>query len=129
MSWSLELMAYLALVTGYIVLFSIVRSQIKLRRWELNMLKILGAGWKDVAGFILVEFAYLAFISSFVGAFLSIGVSYALNRYLFEGTFEFSLVQPLVSVVIITLLSLIISFLASLDIVRENALSILREER
>ena len=129
MSWSLELMAYLALITGYIVLFSIVRSQIKLRRWELNMLKILGASWGEVASFILTEFAFLAFISSFFGALLSIGVSYALNLFLFEGTFEFSLVQPLTSVVIITLLSLVISFLASLDIVRESALSILREER
>lgn len=127
MSWSLELMAYLALITGYIVLFSIVRSQIKLRRWELNMLKILGASFAEVSGFILTEFAFLAFISSFVGAFLSIGVSFALNRFLFEGSFEFSLAQPLISVFIITALSLLISFLASLDIVKESALSILRE--
>ncbi|WP_246845250.1 ABC transporter permease [Bdellovibrio sp. NC01] len=127
MSWSLELMAYLALLTGYIVLFSIVRSQIKLRRWELNMLKILGAGFREVSGFILTEFAFLAFISSFFGAFLSIGVSFALNRFLFEGSFEFSLMQPMISVVIITVLSLIVSYLASLDIVKESALSILRE--
>ncbi|HWU44118.1 MAG TPA: FtsX-like permease family protein, partial [Bdellovibrio sp.] len=129
MSWSLEFMAYLALLTGYIVLFSIVRSQIKLRRWELNMLKILGATEGEVAGFILAEFAFLAFISSLVGALLSIGVSYGLNLYLFEGSFEFSLSQPLVSVVLITILSLAISYLASLDIVRESALSILREEK
>lgn len=127
MSWSLELMAYLALLTGYIVLFSIVRSQINLRRWELNMLKILGANWTEVASFILIEFAFLSFLSSLVGALLSIGVSYALNLYLFEGSFEFSLLQPAASVMIITTLSLLVSFFASLDIVRENALSILRE--
>ncbi|MBO9668495.1 MAG: FtsX-like permease family protein, partial [Bdellovibrio sp.] len=129
MSWSLELMAYLALLTGYIVLFSIVRSQIKLRRWEMNMLKILGARHGEVASFILSEFAFLAFISSFLGSFLSVGVSYALNRFLFEGGFQFSLMQPLLSVAIITGLSLLISFLASADIVKESALSILREEK
>ncbi|QDK43960.1 ABC transporter permease [Bdellovibrio sp. ZAP7] len=129
MSWSLELMAYLALFTGYIVLFSIVRSQIKLRRWEMNMLKILGASHREVAGFILTEFAFLAFVSSFLGSFLSVGVSYGLNRIIFEGGFQFSLTQPLLSVAIITALSLLISFLASADIVKESALSILREEK
>ncbi|WP_413586143.1 ABC transporter permease [Bdellovibrio sp. HCB274] len=129
MSWSLELMAYLALFTGYIVLFSIVRSQIKLRRWEMNMLKILGASHREVAGFILTEFAFLALVSSFLGAFLSVGVSYGLNRVIFEGGFQFSLTQPLLSVAIITGLSLLISFLASADIVKESALSILREEK
>ncbi|MEK2689715.1 ABC transporter permease [Bdellovibrio sp. GT3] len=129
MSWSLELMAYLALFTGYIVLFSIVRSQIKLRRWEMNMLKILGASHREVAGFILTEFAFLALVSSFLGAFLSVGVSYGLNRVIFEGGFRFSLTQPLLSVAIITGLSLLISFLASADIVKESALSILREEK
>lgn len=129
MSWSLELMAALALITGYIVLFSIVRSQIKLRRWELNMLKILGASWREVAGFVLTEFAFLSFIASFFGAALSVLVSLALNTFIFDSEFRLSLMQPLMSVMIITGLSLLVSFLASLDIVRESALSILREEK
>lgn len=129
MSWSLELMAVLALLTGYIVLFSIVRSQIKLRRWELNMLKILGASWGEVASFILSEFAFLSFLSALAGALLSIIVSFSLNKFIFEGEFTLSWFQPLISVVIITTLSLVISFFASLDIVKESALSILREEK
>lgn len=129
MSWSLELMAALALLTGYIVLFSIVRSQIKLRRWELNMLKILGASWGEVASFILTEFAFLSFLSALSGALISIVVSFSLNKFLFEGEFRLSWSQPLISVVIITTISLLISFLASLDIVKESALSILREEK
>ncbi|MGZ3771558.1 MAG: ABC transporter permease [Bdellovibrio sp.] len=129
MSWSLELMAALALIAGYIVLFSIVRSQIKLRRWELNMLKILGASLGSVAGFILNEFAFLSFLSALSGALLSILVSFFLNKYLFESEFTFNWATPLFSVVIITAISLLISFLASLDIVKESALSILREEK
>lgn len=129
MSWSLELMAALALLTGYIVLFSIVRSQIKLRRWELNMLKILGASWGEVARFILVEFSFLAFLSAFTGALLSVVVSFSLNRFIFESEFKLSWVQPVSSVVLITGLSLLVSFLASLDIVKESALGILREEK
>lgn len=129
MSWSLELMAALALITGYIVLFSIVRSQIKLRRWELNMLKILGASGKEVASFVLVEFAFLSFLAATAGSFLSILVSFSLNTFIFESEFTLSWMQPVISVVIITVISLLVSFLASLDIVRESALSILREEK
>lgn len=129
MSWSLELMAGLALLTGYIVLFSIVRGQIKLRRWELNMLKILGASWKEVAGFILTEFGYLSLLSAFSGAFLSVFVSFCLNTFIFESEFRLSWGQPLLSVLIITALSLLISFVASLDIVKESALGILREDK
>lgn len=129
MSWSLELMAGLALLTGYIVLFSIVRGQIKLRRWELNMLKILGASWKEVAGFILTEFGYLSLLSAFSGAFLSVFVSFCLNTFLFESEFRLSWAQPMMSVLIITTLSLLISFVASLDIVKESALGILREDK
>lgn len=129
MSWSLELMAALALITGYIVLFSIVRSQMKLRRWELNMLKILGASSGEVSSFILTEFAFLSFLAAFTGAILSIAVSFSLNAFLFESDFKLSWVQPTVSVLIITGISLLISFLASLDIVKESALSILREEK
>lgn len=129
MSWSLELMAVLALITGYIVLYSIVRSQIKLRRWELNMLKVLGASMGDLVSFILVEFGFLAFLSAFVGAGLSIFVSAGFSVFLFESAIRFEWWGPLVSVFVITALSLLVSLLASLDVVRESSLSILREEK
>lgn len=129
MSWSLELMAALALLTGYIVLFSIVRSQIKLRRWELNMLKILGASWREIASFILSEFAFLSFLAAVSGALLSMVVSFSLNMFIFDSDFKLSWQQPLLSVLLITGISLVISFVASLDIVKESALGVLREEK
>ncbi|MNJ93337.1 FtsX-like permease family protein [compost metagenome] len=129
MSWSLELMAVLALITGYIVLYSIVRSQIKLRRWELNMLKVLGASSGELTSFILVEFGFLAFLSALVGAGLSIFVSAGFSVFLFESAIRFEWLGPLVSVLIITALSILVSLLASLDVVRESSLSILREEK
>ncbi len=129
MSWSLELMAFLALLTGYIVLYSIVRSQIKLRRWELNMMKVLGSSTKQLMGFVLVEFGFLALMSALVGAFLSVFVSAGFSIYLFESAVRMEWQGPLLSVLAITALSLIVALLASLDIVRESSLSILREEK
>jgi putative ABC transport system permease protein len=127
MSWSLELMAALALLTGYIVLFSIVRSQIQQRRWELNLLKILGANQREVTVFLLTEFAYLSFGAAMVGALLSVLVSFGLNTFIFENDFTLYWLQPISSVVLITALSITISFLASSDVVKESALGILRE--
>jgi putative ABC transport system permease protein len=129
MSWSLELMAALALLTGYIVLYSIVRSQIKMRRWEINMLKVLGASQREMTVFVAVEFSFLAFLSALLGAVLSSGVSFALSKYIFEGTYTFSWKGPVLSVIFISALSGIVALLASLDIVRESPLSILREDK
>lgn len=128
MSWSLELMAALALLTGYIVLYSIIRAQIRLRRWELNMLKILGSSWRELMGFILVESLTLTLLSSVAGALLSVLVSFGLSFYVFETSFSFSLFWPLISVITITVLSLVVALLASFDVLRESPLGILRNE-
>jgi Predicted ABC-type transport system involved in lysophospholipase L1 biosynthesis, permease component len=129
MSWSLELMAGLALLTGYIVLYSIVRSQIRMRRWEINMLKILGASHRNMTTFVASEFAFLAFLSALMGAGLSSAVSFALSKFIFEGTYTFSWQGPVISVILISALSGIVALLASFDIVRESPLSILREDK
>ncbi len=129
MSWSLELMAVLALVTGYIVLYSIIRTQIRMRRWELNMLKVLGAHRKDIYRFIMSEVFYLAFAASFLGAGFSVFASIILNTFLFETDFVLNWVQPAGSVLIITFLSLIVSVFAATSVVNESPLVILKEER
>ena len=129
MSWSLELMAVLALVTGYIVLYSIIRTQIRMRRWELNMLKVLGAHRKDIYRFIMSEVFYLAFAASFLGAGFSVFASIILNTFLFETDFVLNWVQPAGSVLIITFLSLIVSVFAATSVVNELPLVILKEER
>ena len=91
------------------------------------MLKILGANQKEVTTFLLTEFAYLAFGAALVGAMLSVLVSFGLNTFIFESEFKQYWLQPISSVVVITALSITISFLASSDVVKESALGILRE--
>ncbi|MNL72470.1 hypothetical protein D3C87_1977860 [compost metagenome] len=56
-------------------------------------------------------------------------MSFALSKYIFEGTYAFSWQGPVVSVVLISALSGIVALLASFDIVRESPLSILREDK
>ncbi|MBC7370826.1 MAG: FtsX-like permease family protein [Bdellovibrionaceae bacterium] len=129
MNWSLELMAFLALFTGYVVLYSIVSSQVRLRRWELNMLKVVGAGFGSVTKYVMVEFLVLAFAAGFIGSGLSIVVSYCISYFVFEGSFVFNWVYPALTSVGVCLLSAFVAFIASRRVVNESPLVILQEER
>lgn len=129
MSWSLELMAALALFTGYVVLYSIIRSQVRLRRWELNMLKVVGARFSDVSGYLVIEFLTLSAAAAALGAAVSLVVSYFISYYVFEGSFVFNWVWPVGTTLGICLLSVAVAFFASRRVVRESPLVILQEER
>jgi len=129
MNWSLELMATLALFAGYVVMYSIVSSQVRLRRWELNMLKIVGAGFASITEYIVVEFLVLALGAGLIGSLLSVLVSYGISFYVFEGSFVWNWVYPLWTALGVSLLSVGVAFLASRRVVRESPLVILQEER
>lgn len=129
MSWSLELMALLALFTGYVVLYSIVSAQMRLRRWELNMLKVVGAGFGAVSKYLVTEFVVLSLGAGVMGAGLSVIVSYFISYYVFEGSFVFNWQWPLWTAFGVCLLSALIAYLASRQVVHESPLVILQEER
>ena len=129
MNWSLELMAFLALFTGYVVLYSIVSSQVRLRRWELNMLKVVGAGFASVTKYVIVEFLVLALAAGFIGSGLSILVSYCISYFVFEGSFVLNWIYPAITTIGVCLLSVFVAYLASRRVVNESPLVILQEER
>lgn len=129
MSWSLELMAALALFTGYVVLYSIVSGQVRLRRWELNMLKVVGAKFGSVSKYLVLEFVTLALGAGVMGAGLSVVVSYFISYYVFEGSFVFNWVWPVFTALGVCVLSALISYFASRRVVNESPLVILQEER
>lgn len=129
MSWSLELMAALALFTGYVVLYSIVSGQVRLRRWELNMLKVVGAKFGAVSKYLVLEFITLSLGAGIMGAGLSVVVSYFISYYVFEGSFVFNWVWPVFTALGVCLLSALIAYFASRRVVNESPLVILQEER
>lgn len=128
MSWSLELMAGLALLTGGIVLFSIARSQVRSRRWELNLLKILGASPGKVRQYILAEFTVLAALASVLGAALSLIVSGVLMWQVFESMLTVDFRWFLGTSVFAVILGLLVADGASRAVVKEKAISLLRQD-
>ncbi len=129
MSWSLELMAGLALFTGYVVLYSIVSGQVRLRRWELNMLKVVGAKFGAVSRYLVLEFVTLSLAAGIMGAGLSVIVSYFISYYVFEGSFVFNWAWPVFTALGVCVLSALIAYFASRRVVNESPLVILQEER
>lgn len=127
MSWSLELMAILALIVGYVVLFSIIRNQVLQRRWEINMLKILGASFSEVRSYLLVESLTISLMASVLGAIFSVAVSFALTTWVFGTSFALDLETPLISILGVVGISLSVSLIAAQGILKEKPLVILRE--
>lgn len=127
MSWSLELMSLLALLSGYIVLFSIIRSHLETRYYEINMLKIFGGSFWKLAAYILNEYVTLSLMASVLGVFFSVLVSYGISYYLFEGIFTLKVSTLVISVSLITLISALVCFFASFKVFRARPSDVLRD--
>jgi putative ABC transport system permease protein len=127
MSWSLELMAALAFLAGYIVLYSIVRSQVRLRRWELNMLKILGASVGSLRLYLLNEFLILSVAASLFGITLSFLVSAIMMKFIFDAPIAFSFGWAGASLFMVPALASGVSYWASKAVLNETPAVLLRE--
>ncbi|MFN7454184.1 MAG: FtsX-like permease family protein, partial [Pseudobdellovibrionaceae bacterium] len=129
MTWSLELMAALSLLAGVGVLFSMAQHQVQMRRWDLNMLKILGAKAGEVQKSLLIEFGVLGLMASFFGVSLSLALSLILTLIVFDGTFLMNWKWPVITLISVTLLSMCLAWIASFRWVNEKASVILRGDR
>ncbi len=126
--WSLELMAVLGVLSGMVVLYSVVRTQIWLRRRELNLLKVLGAKLEELTVYVMAEFLVLAVGSVLLGILVSFLISFALLRFVFNLAWHFDWIWPLFSVIGILGIGCVVIWLGSRKVMRERPMSILRSE-
>ena len=125
MSWSLELMAWLALLTGYIVIFTIVRTNMQSRFWEWNMLKILGASGKQIYQLALGELATTTVIASITGIVLSHLLAFILSQFIFSGSFKVNLFSSISSFIIINSIAMLVGWISARSIIKKEALGVL----
>jgi putative ABC transport system permease protein len=126
MVWALQLMAAVAVAAGLLVLYSIARQQIYERRHETNLLRILGAKSGLIMGLVDREFFVVSFGATFLGALLSLVVSYILSRFLFDGIWIFAWEAPLASCLIVVSVSLGIARLSISHTLKQSPQSILQ---
>lgn len=127
MGLSLELMAWLSIIAGYVVLYSIVRTQVQSRRWELNMLKILGAKQKDLNIYILTEVFIVTLLAASLGAVLSLVASAILSQVIFEAKLKLNSLWIISSIFGISTLSIVIAWFAAREVMHEKPHHILTD--
>jgi putative ABC transport system permease protein len=125
-SWAIKVMAYLSILAGLVVLFSIARYEVKSRFWEINLLKILGASFGDVKAIVQIEFGILGFCAAFTGIALSLAMSYSLSWFVFDRLWRFDAMMTGLSLVAITGLSMLTALVATLSVLRQKPLELLR---
>ncbi len=125
-SWAITVMAWLSILAGLVVLFSIARYEVKSRFWEINLLKILGANFKDVKSMVEIEFGILGFAAALTGVVLSLAMSYSISWFVFDNLWRFSAGITTFSVLAITALSVVTALIATLSVLRQKPLELLR---
>ncbi len=126
MSLAIKLMAYLSILAGLVVVFSIARYEVLRRVWEINLLKVLGARFQDIRGMILLEFGLLSFLAAAFGVLLSLAMSYALAWQFFESLWELAWQASLGSILIVTLLGMGVAFFAARSVLQQKPLALLK---
>ena len=126
MSLAIRMMAWLSILVGLVVVYSIARHEVQTRQWELNLLKVLGARFQDVRTLVLLEFGLLGFFAALFGLLLSLAMSYALAWQFFERLWVLSWQVSVASVVGVSLLSMVVALLAASGTLRQKPLALLR---
>ncbi|MAK27929.1 MAG: hypothetical protein CMI22_06140 [Opitutae bacterium] len=129
MTWILQVMAALSVLAGLIVLYSLALEKARRQKWELALLKILGASFSDLKCQIRIEFGLLALTAASLGVSLSLATSYLLAEQVFDRVWSFHLAMPLLSVLTVTLLSLLTAELATGKILKAKPSSLIFENK
>ena len=123
---ALRMMAYLSILAGLVVVFSIARHEVEGRLWELNLLKVLGARFSDIQKMIQIEFAVLGIFAGLFGVAVSLIMSYGISWWFFENLWKWTWQTSLGSIIGVTSLSVGVAWLATQRALRSSPLSLLR---
>ncbi len=125
LTFAINFMASLAILAGLVVLFSIARHETHGRSWEINLLKVLGAGFGDIKKIVLLEFGFLGFLASFFAAIVSLAVSYLIAWFFFERLWSFRWEYSLFCLIAITLICVMTAMLATRKVIKQKPAGLL----
>ena len=123
---ALKLMAYLSILAGLVVVFSIARNEVEGRLWELNLLKVLGASFYDIQKIIQIEFFLITIFACIFGITVSSLMSYGLSWWFFENMWEWTWDISLASIFSITSISIFVAWFSTRKTLKRKPLDLLR---
>jgi putative ABC transport system permease protein len=121
-------LALFSIVTGLVVLAGAVINSKYLRSKENVLLRTIGARTKQITNITLIEYGYLGLFSALTGMILSLGGGYLLTTFFFKINFAFDGTELLIVSAGVVLLTIVIGWLNSREVISTPPLQVLRKE-
>jgi len=112
MSWALRFMSLLCILVGFVVIYSVSNHQANQRKWDVGLLKSLGAPFKLIRNQFLWQFLLIAAAACFFGVSISFAASYLISVYVFETAWQIYFVQPILLSLGTLVVTLLVTYLA-----------------
>jgi putative ABC transport system permease protein len=126
LQWALAGSAGLSLAVGWLLVIALARDAARARRWEINLLKVLGAELRDIRRALDLEFALLGGLAALAGSALSVAAAAVLAWGVLEVTWSPALAPlavPLLGIPVVCVLS---ARVAARGVLRERPLALLQ---
>jgi len=124
----IRFLALFSIITGLVVLTGAVINSKYVRMKENVLLRTIGARTKQIMKITLIEYAYLGLFSALTGMVLSLGGGYLLTTFFFKITFSFDLLEVVTITAGVVLLTMIIGWWNSREVIATPPLQVLRKE-
>jgi putative ABC transport system permease protein len=124
----IRFLALFSIITGLIVLAGAVINSKFARIKENVLLRTIGARTRQITKITLIEYAWLGLFSALTGMILSLGGGWLLARFFFEITFAFDWLELLVIGFGVVILTTLIGWYNSREVINTPPLQILRKE-
>jgi putative ABC transport system permease protein len=126
LQWALAGSAALSLVVGWLLVTALARDAARERRWEINLLKVLGAEPRDLRRSLDVEFAVLGGLAALAGSAASVVAAAVLARFVIEVPWAPALAPLAVPLLGIPALCVVCARIAARGVLRERPLALLQ---
>lgn len=121
-------LALFSIITGLVVLAGAVINSKFLRMKENVLLRTIGARSRHIMKITLIEYAYLGLFAALTGVILSLAGGWLLTKFFFKITFAFDGLELLIITAGVVLLTMVIGWWNSRDVINTPPLQILRKE-
>jgi putative ABC transport system permease protein len=127
-SFVIEFMAVFTILTGLVVLVSVLATGRYQRLQESVLLRTLGASRGQIFKILVVEYAALGVLAALTGMLLAVAAGWALTKFLFHTPFAAAVGPLALALIIVSALTVFVGLLFSRGLVNYPPLVILRSE-
>jgi putative ABC transport system permease protein len=126
--WAITSTGALSIVVGLLLVFAIARDQARARRWETNLLKVLGADFSRIRHMLDLEFGVLGLLASLAGCALGLAASRVLATSVLDAPWTVSWPPLLLVLAAVPLVCVVTGRAAARSVLRERPLALLQAD-